>query len=84
MKPNRSLISNLFIITATVLFIHSVNAKGPPTVTINGGQLNGKYLVSRGGRNYEAFLGIRYGTIPGKFEVSELKYNLANKLIKFN
>lgn len=40
-------------------------------VTIKQGQLFGHTLHSRSGRSYEAFKGIPYARIPGRFEVHE-------------
>jgi hypothetical protein len=46
----------------------SAAAEIPTAETINGA-LTGKFMTSRNGNPYEAFVGIRYGVIPSRFKV---------------
>jgi len=41
-----------------------------PKVRTPKGVLKGKYLLSRNGRQYEAYIGIRFGVVPERFEVN--------------
>jgi len=67
--------SGYFAIISTliaVLCICPSEAQDEPTVKTSNGLLKGKYLTSRNGNLYEAFLGIRFATVPDRFEVVQL------------
>jgi hypothetical protein len=61
----------LSLVLVLLSIVSSGHAADPPTVRTEQGTLKGKYLTSRNGREYAAFLGIRYATVPERFEVRE-------------
>jgi len=66
---NLRLIIYLAIISYSISISSSAEA---PTVKTPKGILKGKYLLSRDRREYEAYIGIRFGVVPGRFEVNYL------------
>jgi hypothetical protein len=61
---------NGFINLLLLLCIMSLGqAADPLTVKTEQVTVKGKYLTSRGGRSYGAFLGIPYAAVPARFEV---------------
>lgn len=57
----------------------SVFANDGPEVEISDGKLEGKYMVTRRGRKFSAFLGIPYAKPPlGELRFKVIEYLLIN------
>jgi len=68
-----------FLLVAISLLCISVSGtEEGPIVSTPKGRIHGKYLLSRNKRSYEAFIGIQYGVVPGRFEVFCIIYMKQN------
>jgi len=64
--------SKLFTASISLsLLIAVAAASKSPTVSSESGKFRGKTFVSRNGVEYEGYIGIRYGVVPERFEVSK-------------